>query len=70
MHRRSLVHWHDAFRRGRTIAQGAVGPDRVVVNPPLLNQDLGFLQGVEYLAVQELVPEARVEAFAVSVLPG
>ncbi len=42
----------------------------VVVFPPFLDQDLGFSQAVEDFAIQELVSEARVEAFTLSVLPG
>jgi hypothetical protein len=37
--------------------------------PPLLDEDLGFALGVEYLAVQQLVPEPSVEALAVAVRP-
>lgn len=36
-------------------------PDRVVVNPPLLNQDLGLFQGVEQLAIEELIAESGAE---------
>ena len=38
--------------------------DRVVVAPPLLDEDLGLAQGVEYLAVQQLVPEPGVDHIA------
>ncbi len=65
-----LVHRDDAFRRRRTIAEGAMRADRVVVAPPLLDEDLGNAQGLEYLAVQQFVPEPGVEALAIPVLPG
>ena len=45
-------------------------PPRVVLHPPLLDHDLRFLQGVENLSIQALVPQLAVEAFAVAVLPG
>jgi len=44
-------------------------PDRVVVAPPALDDDLGFSQRVEDLAVEQLVAQARVEAFDVTILP-
>jgi hypothetical protein len=34
-----------------------VRPDRVVVPAPALDDDLGFLERVEDLAVEQLVPE-------------
>ena len=37
--------------------------------PPGFNENLGFLQGVEALPVQELVAQPRVEALDVAVLP-
>ncbi len=43
--------------------------DRVVVATPALDDDLGFPQGVEDLAVEQFVTQARVEAFDVAVLP-
>ena len=43
--------------------------DAVVVRPPLLDHDAGFLEGVEHLAVEEFVPQLRCEAFALPVLP-
>jgi hypothetical protein len=39
-----------------------VGPLGVVVTTPLFDDDLGFFQGVEDLAVEQFVPEASVEA--------
>ena len=43
---------------------------RVVMPPPLLNDDPGFFQAVEDFSVQELIAEPGIEALAVSVLPG
>ena len=45
-------------------------PDGIVVDPPLLDHHACFGQRVEDLAVQQLVPELRIEALAVAVLPG
>ncbi len=42
---------------------------RVVAFPPLFDQDLGVAEAVEDLAIQDLVAEAGVEAFTISVLP-
>jgi len=41
----------------------------VVVRPPLLNQHLGFEERVEYLHVEQLVPQLAVEALDIAVLP-
>ena len=46
-----------------------MGPDRVVVPSPALDDDLGFAQTVEDLAVEQLIAKASVEAFDVAVLP-
>jgi len=43
---------------------------RVVMPPPLLNDDPGFFQAVEDFSAQELIAEPGIEALAVSVLPG
>ena len=40
---------------GREITVGRVWSVQVVVDPPVLDEDLGFQQGVEALAIQELV---------------
>jgi hypothetical protein len=42
MHGRPLVYRHNAFWRGRTVAQRAMRFDCVVVIPPTLDQDLSF----------------------------
>jgi hypothetical protein len=58
------------FRRRRSVAQGAVRPDLVVVASPSLDQHFRLLQRVEGLGVEKLVPELAVEALVVAVLPG
>ena len=45
-------------------------PDRVVVAPPALDDDLGLAESVEDFAVEQLVAQASVEALDVAVLPG
>lgn len=70
VHGRPLVHQNEAFRRGRSVSQCAVRPDSVVVDAPLLDQDLRFSQRVKDFTVEQLVPESGVEAFAVPVFPG
>jgi hypothetical protein len=47
-----------------------MGPVVVVGEPPVLEQDLGFEQGVERLQVGEFVAEVPVEGFGIRVLPG
>jgi hypothetical protein len=37
--------------------------------PPLFDQDLRFFQAVEDFAVQQFIPEAGIEAFAIAVFP-
>jgi hypothetical protein len=49
MHGRPLVYRHHAFGRRRTVAQGAMRSDCVVVVPPAFDEDLGFAQRVEGL---------------------
>jgi len=34
----------------------------------LLDHDASFLEGVEHLAVEEFIPQLRVEALAIAVL--
>ena len=70
MHGRPLVYRLHAFWHRWTVAEGAVGPDGVVVMPPALDQDLRLAEGVEDLPVEQLIPETGVEAFAVAVFPG
>ena len=49
------VHRDDGLRGWGTVSQGAVRPDSIVVVAPFLDQDLGFAQGVEDLAVEEFI---------------
>jgi transposase InsO family protein len=53
----------------RAVAQRVVCPDRVVVDAPLLDQDLRFAQSVEHLSIEQLIVEPGVEAFTISVFP-
>jgi hypothetical protein len=46
-----------------------VRPDRIVFLPPALDQDLGLLQGVENLPVEQLITQLPIEALVVTVLP-
>ena len=64
-----LVYWDDGFRGWRAPAQSTVWSDGVVVSPPLFDDDLSLLQGVEHLPIKQFVPEAGIEGLAVSVLP-
>src|ERR671920_1343882 len=43
--------------RGWDVAEGRVRPDRIVVPAPTLDDDLGFLERREDLAVEQLVAE-------------
>lgn len=44
--------------------------DRIILLAPGFDQNLGLLQCAENLTVQELIAQASVEAFDVTVLPG
>ena len=46
-----------------------ITPTGYVVFPPFFDDDLGFAQRVEDLAVEQLFAELRIEAFAVSIFP-
>lgn len=43
--------------------------DGVVVSPPCLDQDLGFGEAEEQLAIEQLVAQLAVEALAIAVFP-
>jgi len=43
--------------------------NRIVVAAPAFDDDLGFVQGVEDLAVEQLVAQARIKTFDEAVLP-
>ena len=47
-----------------------MGSDGIVVPAPAFDHDLRFFERIEDLAIEELVAQAGVEAFYVSVLPG
>ena len=70
MHDRRLVHLDDGFWGRRAIAQCTVRSLGIIVAPPFFDDDLGFAQRVEDLAVQQLVAEPAVEALTIAVLPG
>ena len=65
-----LLQWDEGFGCWRSVAKRAVRPLGVVVTTPLFDDDLGFLEGVEDLSVEQFVSEPGIEAFYVSVLPG
>lgn len=50
-------------------AEGAVRPARVVLDPPGLDDDLGFQHGAELLDVEQLVACPAVERLDAGVLP-
>src|ERR671913_1171450 len=54
--------------RGWDVAKGRVRPDRIVVPAPCLDDDLGLLERIEDLAVEQLVAELRVKALDEAVL--
>ena len=45
------------------VAQSTMWSFRVVLFPPLFDQDLCLTQAVEDFTVQELIPESGIEAF-------
>jgi hypothetical protein len=69
VYRRPLTDRHHAFGRRRTVAQGSVRSNCVEVVPPAFDQDLGFAQRVEDLAVEQLISEAGIEALTIAVFP-
>jgi len=70
VHDRFPVHRDDDFRSRWAVAQSTVWSLRVVVFSPFFDDDLRLFQVVEDLAIKQFVPEAGIEAFAVSILPG
>ena len=50
----------DRLRGRGPVAQCTVRPDRVVLDTPALDQNLGFQQRVKDLAVQQLIPQFPV----------
>ena len=55
---------------GGEVAVGAVGSVLVVVDAPVVDEHLGFEEGVELAAVEELVAQPAVEGLDPGVLPG
>jgi hypothetical protein len=47
-----------------------VWPSRVVVDAPLLDDNLGFPEAIKDLAIEAFIPELAVEGLAVAVFPG
>lgn len=62
-------HRDDGFQSQWAVAQGTVWSFGVAVFPLLVVQNFGLKKTVEYLPVQQFIPEAGVEALAVSVHP-
>src|ERR1043166_1037250 len=61
--------WHKHLRSGSPVADRGMRAHGIVVTAPAFDDDLGFAQRVEDLAVEQLVAQARVEAFDEAVLP-
>src|SRR5690606_10152038 len=61
---------NEHLRRWRTIAQRAMRAYPIVMAAPAFDNDPGFVERVEDLAVEQFVPESGIEAFDVAVLPG
>lgn len=54
------IHLDDAFGGRWAVSESAVWADGVVVDAPLIDDDLGLLDRVKDLAVEQYVPEPRV----------
>src|SRR5271156_140792 len=61
--------WQDSLWCRWPVAQRRMRPLRVIFHAPPLRQNLGLLQRVKNLAVQELISQLAVEALAIPVLP-
>src|SRR4029434_8724695 len=55
--------------RRRQVAETRVGPDLVVMTPPLLDTDFGIDAVPEPLQAQKLVAKLAIERFAGRILP-
>ena len=64
VHGDPFVQWDDDLWRGWAVAQSTVRPDSVVMDTPLLNQDLCFVQVVKHLTIEQLLAEPGVAGFA------
>src|SRR3954462_3197120 len=76
--RRSRLGWrsrpgreggHEHFRSRGPVAQRGMGAAGIVMPSPALDHDLGLLQSVEDLAVQEFISQPRVNRLHIPVLP-
>ena len=70
VHDRPMVHRDDGFWSRWAVAQCTMRPLRVVMFPPLFDDNLRFFQGIKDLAIKQFISEAGIEALTVSVLPG
>ncbi len=61
--------WHKHLRGWSPVADRGMRAHGIVVTAPAFDDDLGFAQGVEDLAVEQLVAQTRVEAFDEAGLP-
>ena len=46
-----------------------MGPDGIVLLPPLFDKHLRFFDGIKYLAVKHLIPQLAIEIFIIPILP-
>src|SRR5215472_1318412 len=61
--------WDEHLRGRCAVAYRSMRPDSIVVPSPTLDDDLGFAQRIEDLAVEKLVAQACIEALDKAVLP-
>ena len=54
---------------GRTLLEGRMWPECVVLSAPAISQELSLRSRGEQLGVEKLIPEAYVERFCKAVLP-
>lgn len=65
VHGGDLIHGDDALRCRGSITRGALWTDRVLVPAPLLDDNAGFVDGLENLAIEQFVPIADVRTAVV-----
>lgn len=61
--------WHADLRRWRAIPKRGVRPRGVEAPPPSFDNYASLREGVEDLAVEEFIPQSRVEALDEAILP-
>src|SRR3954463_6456606 len=61
---------HKHLRSRRLVAQRPMRAHTVVMASPAFDHNSGLLEGVEDLAIQQLVPQPRIERLHIPVLPG